>query len=59
MVENAPLGVRAAVAAQIFTIAVNTGPLPDQRLQDEGARLVLHSMDELTALLPQLVTAER
>ena len=59
VVENAPLGVRAAVAARIFTIAVNTGPLPNQRLQDEGASLVLHNMDELTALLPQLVTAER
>ena len=29
VIENAPLGVRAAVAARIFTIAVNTGPLPD------------------------------
>jgi HAD superfamily hydrolase (TIGR01509 family) len=28
VVENAPLGVRAAKAAGIFTIAVNTGPCP-------------------------------
>lgn len=40
VVENAPLGVRAAVAARCFTIAVNTGPLPDQVLHDEGADLV-------------------
>ncbi len=37
VVENAPLGVRAAVAAQCFTIAVNTGPLPDETLRKEGA----------------------
>lgn len=58
VVENAPLGVRAAVAAQIFTIAVNTGPLPDQRLWDEDASLVLHSMDELKNFLPQLLSAK-
>ena len=28
VIENAPLGVQAAVAARCFTIAVNTGPLP-------------------------------
>lgn len=44
VVENAPLGVRAGVAAQIFTVAVNTGPLPDQVLSDEGAHLVLKDM---------------
>lgn len=30
VVENAPMGVRAGVAAGIFTIAVNTGPLDDR-----------------------------
>ena len=30
VVENAPLGVQAGVSAGIFTIAVNTGPLPDK-----------------------------
>jgi len=44
VVENAPLGVRAAVAAHIFTIAVNTGPLPDQMLADEGADVVVSDM---------------
>ena len=34
VVENAPMGVEAAVAANIFTIAVNTGPLPDQVYPD-------------------------
>ena len=32
VIENAPLGVRAAVAARCFTIAVNTGPLADEVL---------------------------
>lgn len=44
VVENAPLGVRAGVAANIFTVAVNTGPLPDRMLTDEGANLVFGSM---------------
>lgn len=48
VVENAPLGVRAAVAAQCFTIAVNTGPLPDKALQDEGADLIFPSMAQLS-----------
>lgn len=44
VVENAPLGVRAAVAARIFTVAVNTGPLPSEMLSVEGASLVFGSM---------------
>ncbi len=44
VVENAPLGVRAGVAAGIFTIALNTGPLPDKALLDEGANLLFPSM---------------
>lgn len=47
VVENAPLGVRAAVAADIFTIAVNTGPLPNKMLADEGADLVFDTMADL------------
>ena len=54
VVENAPLGVRAAVAAQCFTVAVNTGPLPDSMLADEGADLVLHDMAQLEELIPTL-----
>lgn len=44
VVENAPLGVRAGVAAGIFTIAVNTGPLPDEKLLCEGANALFPSM---------------
>ena len=48
VVENAPLGVRAAVAAQCFTIAVNTGPLPDESLVQEGADLIFPKMTALS-----------
>ena len=45
VVENAPLGVRAGVAANVFTLAVNTGPLADKILLDEGADAILPSMN--------------
>ena len=41
VVENAPLGVRAARAAGIFTVAVNTGPLDPKVLSEAGADIVL------------------
>ena len=47
VVENAPLGVHAGVAAHIFTIAVNTGPLPDEVLKNEGADLLFHRMKDV------------
>lgn len=47
VVENAPLGVRAAKAAGLFCCAVNTGPLPDSELAAEHADRIFHSMDEL------------
>ena len=49
VIENAPLGVRAGVAAKIFTVGVNTGPLPDEALANEGANLVFTSMSEVGA----------
>ena len=54
VVENAPLGVRAAKAAGIFTIAVNTGPLPDEALINEVADLLLPSMQALCDVWEQL-----
>ena len=49
VVENAPLGVQAGVAARIFTIAVNTGPLPASALSEAGADVVLPSMPQLSS----------
>ena len=48
VVENAPLGVRAGVAARIFTIAVNTGPLPAQVLLDANADLLFPKMTDFS-----------
>ncbi|MBQ4508632.1 MAG: HAD-IA family hydrolase [Paludibacteraceae bacterium] len=47
VVENAPLGIRAGKAAGLFTIGINTGPLPDADLQNEGADIVLPDMRTL------------
>ena len=47
VIENAPIVVRAGVAAGIFTIAVNTGPLEDQVLLEAGANLLYPNMTAL------------
>ncbi|WP_081965537.1 HAD family hydrolase [Porphyromonas macacae] len=54
VVENAPKGVRAGVSAGIFTVAVNTGPLPDAVLYEEGAGVVFDDMSQLLAALPHI-----
>lgn len=46
VVENAPLGVRAGVAANIFTVAINSGPLPDEELSSNGSNILYHNMQE-------------
>jgi HAD superfamily hydrolase (TIGR01509 family) len=47
VVENAPMGVASAVAAGIYTVAVNTGLLADSVLQDAGADRLYPSMQAL------------
>ncbi len=44
VIENAPYGVRAGVAAGIDVIALNTGPLEDRFLLQEGAKILYPSM---------------
>jgi HAD superfamily hydrolase (TIGR01509 family) len=56
VIENAPLGIQSAVAAGIFSIAINTGPLPDNDLSEAGAELIYHSMDELQSDLPLIIS---
>ena len=46
VVENAPLGVRSGVSAGIFTVAINSGPLPDKVLLDEGADVLYDKMTQ-------------
>lgn len=53
VVENAPLGVRAAKNAGLFTIAVNTGILEDERLSQEKADVVLPNMHALLQWLQE------
>lgn len=55
VIENAPLGVESGVNAGIFTIAVNTGPIPKKALTDAGADLVFDSMVEFADAIPLLL----
>ncbi len=57
VVENAPLGVRAGVAANIFTVAINSGPLPDTELSDKGSNLLYHQMTEFCYDFGSLIDA--
>lgn len=43
VVENAPLGIRSAKAAGLFTIAINSGKLPDTELLQENCDLLFAS----------------
>lgn len=48
VIENAPLGIESGVAAGLFTIAINTGPLESEILLESGANVVLEGgMSEL------------
>lgn len=57
VVENAPLGVRAGIAAGIYTIAVNTGPLPDKVLLDAGANILFPTMTALSDAWKDLLSS--
>ncbi len=54
VVENAPLGVMAGVAAGVFTVAVNTGILAKSDLTAAGANIVFDNMLQLLDALPLL-----
>lgn len=55
VVENAPLGVRAGVTAGCFTIAINTGPLPDSVLLNEGANILFDTIRDFSNNWEQLI----
>lgn len=59
VVENAPLGVRAGVSAGCFTIAVNSGPLPDSALTGEGAHLLYPTIRALADNWEELMASVR
>ncbi|MDE5794988.1 MAG: HAD-IA family hydrolase [Muribaculaceae bacterium] len=52
VIENAPLGVRAGVAAGIRTMAVCTGPIPKKNFEDEKAWGIYPSMNDFADMLP-------
>lgn len=47
VIENAPLGVESSVAANIYTIAINTGILPNTELKEKRADIIVSNVDEL------------
>ncbi len=55
VIENAPLGVRAGVAAGIRTMAVCTGPIPKKNFEEEKAWGIFPSMDEFADILPLVI----
>lgn len=55
VIENAPLGIQAGVAAGIFTIGVNTGILKANELRAAGANLVFPSMRALCQSIKEIV----
>ncbi len=59
VIENAPLGVRAGIAAGLFTVAVTTGPIARQSFVDEGADMIFPSMEEFADTLPRLVISRK
>ncbi len=59
VVENAPLGVQAGVAANIFTVAINSGPLPDEELSGKGSNLLYHKMTEFCEDFEDLLEATK
>ncbi len=58
VIENAPKGVRSAHDAGCFTIAVNTGPLKDEILWEEGADLLFPNMASLLAYIPLIINSQ-
>lgn len=56
VIENAPLGVRAGVAAGLRTIAVTTGPIPREAFEAEHPAMIFSSMECFADALPDLLT---
>lgn len=54
-VDNAPLGVKSAADAGVFTAGVVTGPIPGSALEEAGATAVFSSMTDFAELLPELL----
>ena len=56
VVENAPLGVRAGVAANLLTVAFNSGALRGEELAHHGWLFLYHKMTEFCNDLESLIS---
>lgn len=56
-IENAPLGVKSASDAGAFTIAVTTGPIPREAMEEAGAAVIFPSMQDCAEQMPTLLYA--
>lgn len=54
-IENAPLGVKSAADAGAFTVAVTTGPIPQEEMANAGASIIFPSMEDFADKLPMLL----
>ena len=54
-VDNAPLGVKSASAAGVFTLGVRTGALPEGALTDAGADIEVNSMALCAEIVSKLL----
>ncbi len=59
VLENAPLGVMSGYRAGMFTIAVNTGPIPAPELEAAGADVTFASMIQCRDAFGALLEAMR
>ena len=57
VIENAPLGVKAGASANIFTVAINSGPLPDNVLIEAGANILYQHITEFCNDWEQFIRA--
>lgn len=55
VIENSPLGTAAATSAGCYCIAVNTGPLSDQVLFQNGARNIFSGPEQLASYWKSIV----
>lgn len=53
--ENAPLGVKSAADAGVFTVGVVTGPVPADELRKAGAAVVFDGMPQCAEMFPALL----
>ena len=56
VIENAPLGVKAGKAAGIFTVAVTTGPIPEEEFTKEKADIIFPSMEIAASHITELLS---